>query len=163
MVSKEVTIEEHIEKPWGLKATSVYVILFLLLVTRDWYSFTACHTEFLIHGEEPVEWYPGPSMHLSSPSHAWSTVSAGFIPRIFTPLWCWEKKKKKRIWKKPTWSPSSQKMRKSLVVPFARFWLPRKETFIMESTSEVCRHRRTKQLSRNMLTVLKWFTKFPGG
>lgn len=37
------------------------------------------------------------------------------------------------------------------------------KAFVAESTSEVCRHRRTKQLSRNMLTVLRWFTKFPGG
>ena len=37
------------------------------------------------------------------------------------------------------------------------------KAFIMESTSEICGHRKTKHLLRSMLTVLKWFTEFPGG
>lgn len=68
-------------------------------------------------------------MHLSSP-----TDDLLYLLGLFLACSLLSVLRKKRIWKKPTWPPSSQKVRKFLVVLCAKLWIPRKETVIRPSS-----------------------------
>lgn len=152
------------EKPCGLKATSFYVILCLLLVIRDWCSFIPCHTAFLIQGQSK-NWIISWMKYASLLTYRWSAVSAGFIPSVLTPLCCWGRKKKnlEETYMAPKLSDGEEVSCGPLCQALDTQEWDCDKVFIMESTSEICTHRKTKHLLRSMLSVLKWFTKFPGG
>ena len=139
-----------------------YVILYLLLMIRDWCSFILCHTAFLLQGQSKngiISWMK----YASLLTHWWSAVSAGFIPSMLTPLCAEEKKNLEETYMAPKLSEGEEFSCGPLCQALDTQEGDCDKAFIMESTSEIRRHRRTKHLLRSMLAVLKWFTKFPGG